>query len=207
VIPRILIRTVPSATTPAQEAMWATATAAHPGWATITYRDPLPPGSWPCTAPYWDLCTSGAQFAGLIRLEALLKHGGIYLDSDVEVYRPFTPLLGVAAFAGWEDATTVPDAVVGAEPGHPAIAACLTEAIRRLRTGDTDWRTGAGAWSTGPGVLTTILPGRDDVLLLPPGSFYPYHYTERDRRHEDHKAAHPYAFAAHHWAASWLKGE
>jgi hypothetical protein len=51
-----------------------------------------------------------------------------------------------------------------------------------------------------------VLPNRDDVALLPPGSFYPYHYTERHRRHEDHAAA-PWTFGAHHWAASWLPEE
>ncbi len=129
--------------------------------------------------------------------------GGIYLDSDVELYRPLNPLLPLSCFAAWEDPNTVPDAVVGATAGHPAILACLTEAIRRLTEPDTgDWHTGNGAWSTGPGVFTALLPSRDDVTLLPPESFYPYHYTERHRRHDDHRG--PDTYGAHHWAGSWL---
>lgn len=204
-IPRILFRTVPAATSPEAEDLWDTATAVHPDWATVTYRDPLNPADFPDTSPHWQRCTSGAQLAGLVRLEALWRHGGVYIDSDVECYRPFTPLLGVDMFAGWEDAGVVPDAVLGATKEHPAIRDCIDLAIERLRSDTDDWRTGSGAWGTGPGVTTTVLPGRDDVLLLPPGSLYPYHYSERHRRHDDHRTANPWAFCAHHWAASWLK--
>ena len=42
-----------------------------------------------------------------------------------------------------------------------------------------------------------------DVTLLGPESFYPYHYTEKHRRTEDH-GANPATFGAHHWAGSWL---
>lgn len=195
-IPRILFRTVPTETSAEVEQFWKIAESLHPFWDLRTYRDPLDPAEWPRTSKHWADCANGAQLAGLIRLEALIRHGGIYIDSDFECYRPFDPLVGVKAFAGWEDPNTVPDAVLGAEENHPAIKACLRQAIHQLRN---------GAWESGPGVTTRILPGREDVLLLPPGSLYPYHYTERERRHEDHQAANPWAFGAHHWAGSWLR--
>jgi mannosyltransferase OCH1-like enzyme len=195
VIPRRLIRTVPTDTTSEVEAFWATAIDLHPGWDHVTLRDPIDPAQFPITSPYWERCSHGAQMAGLVRLEALLHHGGIYLDSDVELYRPLDALTHLPGFAGWEDAQTVPDAVLGFEAEHPAIDECLTLAIGRLEQ---------GPWASGPGVTTEVLPGRPDVLLLPPGSFYPYHYSERHLRHDNHAGAHPYAFGAHHWAASWL---
>ena len=37
-----------------------------------------------------------------VRLWALYNHGGIYLDVDFEVYKPFDDLLGYSAFAGYE---------------------------------------------------------------------------------------------------------
>jgi mannosyltransferase OCH1-like enzyme len=155
------------------------------------------------TSGAWAACETGAQLAGLIRLEALHREGGIYVDSDCEPYRSLEELLPLHAFAAWEDRTTVPDAVIGAEPGHPAIAAAIDLALARIQeratTGDRF------TWSTGPGVLTELLPGRPDVTLLPPGAFYPYHYKEKDRRHEDHAGDQPWAFMAHHWAGSWLK--
>jgi len=197
-IPRILHRTVPAVTSKEVEGYWKRFKALHPGWELMTHRDPLEPSAWPLSAPGWDSCSTGAQRAGLIRLEALYRWGGIYVDSDVEPFRSFEPLLGVRAFAGWEDERVIPDAVLGAEPEHPAILACLKLALKLLDQ---------GAWASGPGVTTRLLRNRPDVLLLPPGSFYPYHYTEKGRRHEDHKQTNPWAFAAHHWAGSWLNQE
>lgn len=202
-IPRILHRTVPAETAAEAEQFWAKAVALHPGWEHHTWRDPLDSAEFPITSPHWWRCMTGAQLAGLVRLEVLWNHGGIYIDSDVELVRPLDPLCQLDAFAAWEDAQCVPDAVLGARPQHPAVKDMLDLAVRRLKSDSTDWRTGNGAWATGPGVTTTVLPGRDDVLLLPPGSFYPYHYTEKHRRGEDW-AALPWCFGAHHWAASWL---
>jgi len=158
----------------------------------VTFRDPIDPAGFPVTAPHWDRCRRGAQRAGLIRLEALYLLGGVYVDSDVEPYRPLDSLLGLPAFAAWEDAKVVPDAVLGAEPVHPAIGECLVKAIERIAQ---------GPWASGPGVTTEVLPGRADVLLLPPGSFYEVHYKQKDRLDQPPK---PWEFARHHWHASWL---
>lgn len=201
-IPPRLIRSVPAETTDQVEAWWRAAQDLHPGWEHRTYRDPIDPSYFPITAPVWSLCKSGAQLAGLIRLEALVATGGIWLDSDVQLYKPLTPLLHCSAFAGYEDPGVIPDAVLGATRQHPAIVACLTLAIARIRSNSDDWRTGNGAWSTGPGVTTLVLPTFDDVLLLPPASFYPVHYSEKTNL-VDHTPA-PWEFGVHHWAASWL---
>jgi len=197
-IPRILHRVVPETTTPIVEAYWKRFKALHPGWSHMTHRDPLDPAQWPLTSSHWNECTTGAQLAGLIRLEALYRWGGIYVDSDCEPYRSLEPLLGAHAFAGWEDRNVIPDAVLGAEPEHPAILACIKLALKLLPK---------GAWESGPGVTTRLLKNRPDVLLLPPGSFYPYHYKEKERARDDHKVASPWAFMAHHWAGSWLNQE
>lgn len=204
-IPRRLIRTVPAGTPAEVESFWAKACDLHPGWEHVTLRDPIDPAGFPVTAPHWDRCTSGAQFAGLIRLEALWHGGGIYIDADIDPFRPLDPLLGCQMFACWEDENTVPDAVLGAIPRHPAVGACLELAIERLCSDSDDWRTGNGAWATGPGVTTTVLPGRRDVLLLPPGSFFPVHYSQKAIVDWDGvETDHPWAFAAHRWHASWV---
>lgn len=195
-IPAILHRVVPAAANAQADAWWADFEELHPGWELMTHRDPLDPADWPLTAPFWDKAANGAQFADMIRLEALLRWGGVYVDQDVEPLRALDPLLHLPAFAAWEDERCVPNAVMGAIPGHPAIRACLEEMLRRL-PGET--------WQAGPGVLTDLLPGRDDVLLLPPGSLYPYHYREKERAGEDFARTQPWAFVVHHWWGSWLE--
>jgi len=203
-IPRRLFRTVPAETTDEAERFWRIAQDVHPDWDAVTYRDPLDPFLFPQTAAHWARCQNGAQLAGLVRLEALWTHGGVYIDADVECLRPFSPLCALRGFAGYEDPDVVPDAVLGFEAQHPAVGECLKLALERLTSDSADWRTGSGAWATGPGVTTAVLPGRVDVLLLPPGALYPYHYTEKKRRHADHRAEQPWTFCAHHWAGSWL---
>lgn len=195
-IPRILHRVVPEKTTPETEAWWQAFGELHPGWDLKTWRDPLDPAEFPLTSPHWPAVKNGAQLADLVRLEVLLRHGGIYVDSDVEPYRSMEPLLPLSAFACWEDRACIPNAVLGAAPDHPAIRLCLEYALARMDQ---------GTWQAGPGVTTEVLAFRDDVLTLPPGAFYPYHYKEKKtRRDADHMMEQPWAFAAHHWAGSWL---
>jgi len=206
-IPARLIRTVPEHTTDEVEAWWAKACELHPTWDHTTYRDPLDPGQFPLTSGSWHLCESGAQLAGLIRLEALWFSGGFYLDSDLELFRTLDSLRPCQVVGTWEDAGTAPDWFLAAEPSHPAIGACLNLALDRLHDrANTDWRTGHGAWATGPGVTTTILPGRADVLLLPPQALAPYHYTEPQRADEPHEVS-PFCLGTHRWRGSWLHSE
>lgn len=198
-IPRILHRVVPELLDPRAEGWWREFEVMHPDWTLMTHRDPLDPADWPETSPYWDKVANGAQLADLVRLEALLRWGGIYVDQDVQPFRPLDPLLPLQAFAAWEDERCVPNAVMGAVPAHPAIRECLDLAIERLPR---------GTWEAGPGVTTKVFPGRSDVLLFPPGSFYEVHYRDPDR---DRAMAgfnprrHPWAFVLHHYWGSWLE--
>jgi len=63
--------------------------------------------------------------ADYIRLHALFRHGGIYLDADVEVFRSFDELLGLPSFIGYETGGDLEPAVIGAAPGAQWIGECL----------------------------------------------------------------------------------
>lgn len=194
-IPRIIFRSVPETTTTEVESYWAGIQDLHPGWQFITYRDPIDATLFPRSSPFWDDCTSGAQLAGLIRLEGMINHGGIWVDSDYEAFRPFDELLEHQAFAAWEDVNVIPDAILGFERNHPALSDMLDEAIRML-----PW----GAWESGPGVTTRRLQGRADVTLLDPPSFYPVHWSDKTAHTTTELTSkHPESFGWHHYAASW----
>lgn len=203
-IPARLVRTIPEHPSDEAEAFWQAACELHPDWDHVTYRDPINPEWFPLTSKHWHLATTGAQLAGLIRLEALWHAGGFYLDSDLELFKPLDFMRQCRMVATWEDANVVPDWFLAAEPQHPAIALCLDMAIARITDrSNGDWRTGCGAWSTGPGVTTTILPGRHDVFLLSPNVLAPYHYTELAREAEPHHLD-PLCVGAHRWRHSWV---
>lgn len=196
-IPRILHRTVPKDRPEEWDVWWAHQQHLHPGWEFRDWCEPLDPQDWPLTGDLWEACANGAQKAGLIRLEALVTYGGVYVDGDVMPASSFEPLLHVPAFAGWEDETCCPDAVLGAEPNHPAFVLALEKARAVIQGG-------GDAWHSGPGVTTEVLPGRHDVLVLPPGAFYPWHYLQKNRANKERP---PYAFCAHAWHGSWLTPE
>jgi Glycosyltransferase sugar-binding region containing DXD motif/N-terminal domain of galactosyltransferase len=198
-IPRILHRVVPVQTSAKAEAWWAEFGRLHPGWELMTHRDPLEPADWHETSKAWRYCETGASLADLVRLEALWRWGGIYVDSDVQPFRSFEPLLPLLAFASWEDAKVANATVIGARAEHPAIRACLDLALREVRK--------PGTWQAGPGVISAVLPGRSDVLLLPPDVFGPVDYRDprRAQKMRDFDpSTHPWTFALHHFDGSWL---
>jgi hypothetical protein len=133
-----------------------------------------------------------------VRLEALLRWGGVYVDQDMEPFRSLEPLLSAQVFAAWEDEQVVPNAVIGARPGHPLISEMLTLALRSMKR---------SVWDAGPGATTKVLTGRTDVLLLPPSAFYAVHYRDPERDRKMSAPASPWEFARHHYWGSWLPEE
>lgn len=69
-----------------------------------------------------------------VRLYALYHYGGVYLDTDVQLYQPLTPLLQHAAFIGKENSIHfngrlssqyLTSHCFGAEKEHPFVKDCL----------------------------------------------------------------------------------
>lgn len=61
----------------------------------------------------------------VIRLWALYHFGGIYMDTDVMVYKPLDPFLNDEAFTGFEDVNYPVTATMGCEKGNPVIKMML----------------------------------------------------------------------------------
>ena len=65
-----------------------------------------------------------AYVADVARFWVLYHEGGIYMDTDVEVYKSLDEFLD-KAFIGFEDGSYLSTAVIGAEKGNPAIKMIL----------------------------------------------------------------------------------
>jgi len=155
-----------------------------------------------------------SRISDYIRMDALTKFGGVYLDSDVELVRPLDPLLDRAAFLGFQAGDEmswemVNGAVFGAQRGH-----WLPRLIRTMFDEKFDGRVDVGARS-GPGLLTEILREHGlsgysdtpvdvkDVTIFPKRYFYPYNWEEA----YSPAVITPDTFAVHHWARSWVKSQ
>ena len=66
-----------------------------------------------------------AYVSDVARLWVLYNEGGIYFDTDVEVYKPLDEFLGNEAFIGFEDINYLSTATIGAEKHNPIIKLIL----------------------------------------------------------------------------------
>ena len=158
----------------------------HPEWEVRLWTDENAP-----TPAGLERTRNLAERADLVRYEIIRRHGGIYVDTDIECLRPIDELLeGVVLFAGYEVPGRLCNAVFGAVPEHPAFA----EAVRAAEV-----VAGHGIYpdSTATTFLTYLLEAHDDATLFAADRFYPELW---DGRRND--AAEP-PYTAHHWSHSW----
>lgn len=148
-----------------------------------------------------------AKLSNYIRLYALYEEGGIYLDTDVEVIKDFSPLLRADCFVGFqqaeEEADWVNNAVLGARPGHPFLRCCLgltVEAFARR-----------GEFLRSPTVTTTVLKewglrgyGLQEVrgvMVYPTEYFYPYPWFGKFSP----ECISEETYCVHYWEGTWCR--
>ncbi|MCG7502464.1 hypothetical protein MHM83_11330 [Tenacibaculum sp. Mcav3-52] len=121
-----------------------------------------------------------------VRLYALYKEGGIYLDTDIEILKRFDELHTEEAFTGFQtdmESSPFPVAagIIGAKKGDNFILDCIKETEKKQRLKFN----GMG----GPPILTKVLLGYglaeyktqtiNKVLVLDKRYFYPFYITEK----------------------------
>ena len=136
-----------------------------------------------------------SELSNLVRYAVLHRHGGVYVDTDVECLQPLTPLLrGIDAFAALEVSGCIGTAILGSVAGHPVFARATRLARQTVGTGADS------PDANGPHFLSLIVEQESNVAIFPARMFYPYLWDELERRHETF----PDAYAVHHWTLSWV---
>lgn len=139
------------------------------------------------------------------RLAIVHEHGGIYLDTDVELVRPLDELLAFQAFFGFqEDRTVNTGHGFGAVPRQPVVAALLAAYEARAFVGP-DGRPDrtpcpqrdAPVFSRLGFALDGTRQERDGVVILPAACFSPKSF------HSGRVTATAETYAIHHFDASW----
>lgn len=62
-----------------------------------------------------------------VRLFVLYEHGGVYMDTDLEVIRPIDEFLRHRAFTSFQDENSIPTAIMGSEAKNKWIGALLSD--------------------------------------------------------------------------------
>lgn len=172
----------------------------NPGWELMCWSDENLPALK--NGREYDLITSYAGKADIVRCELLARYGGVYIDADFECLQSIESVC--AGRTLWLSSDTdgqITNSIIGSIPGHPFIEAII-EAIPASVTS----RPGQScAETTGPGLFTRVYEERTRAGLpvptvLPRTWFFPYGGDERHRRYE----AFPDAYAVHHWGGTWL---
>ncbi|WBX74796.1 glycosyltransferase [Tenacibaculum pacificus] len=141
-----------------------------------------------------------------IRLYAIYKDGGIYVDTDIEMVKSFDSLLKEKSFVGFQSNLTdskypLNSAVIGSEKGNNFILDCIKETERKQRL----YFNAMG----GPPIVSKVLLNYGlkeykkqhikNVLLLPIAYFYPFprggKYTDSCIKEE--------TLCIHWWEDSW----
>lgn len=88
-----------------------------------------------------------------IRIDVLYQYGGIYLDTDVEVYKTFDDLLDNKFFIGFEQKHYFGNATIGAEKGNNLLKEIIDVYDTKKFVKKENWWD----YETGPMIVTDIL--------------------------------------------------
>ena len=142
------------------------------------------------------------------RLLLVYEHGGIYLDTDVELIKPLDPLLEYEAYFGREGERVNTGLGFGACAGHPLVGAIL-DYYRNASFLDAD---GNCCLTPCTSTNTQVLAAHglktenvdqmiDGVRFLPREYLCPIDYTTHERN------VTPNTISIHHYAMSWHSGK
>tara|TARA_R110002110_G_scaffold415700_1_gene653904 strand:+ start:838 stop:2460 length:1623 start_codon:yes stop_codon:yes gene_type:complete len=154
----------------------------------------------------FDKTPNFGQKADIIRNKILYEYGGVYLDTDFILIKPFNELLDLDFFCGlcYDDWPSMSNSIMGSKPKSKAITAMQTYDKKIA------WHDGMAVIdSTGPYHTTRkVLETLDSKTVVFPNSyFYPYPCFSRHRVKgtNPHDYIKPETFCIHLWAETWNK--
>jgi hypothetical protein len=135
-----------------------------------------------------------AFVADYARLKILEEQGGFYLDTDMLLVAPLSSLVDKSCVAGEESPGMLNASILGAEPLHPFIQACLAY-----------YDTHPHETETIPRIMTRIyndqFKGAPNVSIYPPKTFYPFDIEHIKQYHGQNLG--PDTIGIHLWHYSW----
>lgn len=184
----------------------------HPSWDYKLWTDDenlaLVTQSAPQWLPLFNSLPRNIMRADMIRYIILELFGGLYLDLDYEVFRPFDLLnekLVLPSESNPGEDVVLGNCILASEPGHPFWKVTLTELEEGFSGLGRKPLEEEVIWLTGPGLLTRTYKKyslADNSILVPPrNSFHPQ--TPRNQAEYEAVQQIPGVYGVHHCAGTW----
>lgn len=147
-----------------------------------------------------------AFVSDFVRVFALYHYGGIYLDTDVEVMRPFDDLLYHSSFWGFEQENYIATSTIGAEKGN----ALIKQFLDSYNNKSFIQKDGTLNHLTNVALITRLLQRVGINLngqyqeIEDMGSFYPQTYFSPYDYINCQSFMTEKTYAIHHFYKSWL---
>ncbi|MEK0248788.1 glycosyltransferase [Raoultella sp. BAC10a-01-01] len=137
-----------------------------------------------------------AYCADLARMKVLYEHGGIYLDTDMEIIKSFDDLLIHDFFAGKENDQMINGAIVGASINNAFVLEVYNEVKKSLKTN----------FIPIPRIITYIYRNKTSsevIKIFDKEFFYPFNPYASDIKQMLYCDVTDNTYAIHHWSKSW----
>jgi mannosyltransferase OCH1-like enzyme len=162
----------------------------HPDWEHWMWTEENLPED-PIRPEILERLRAPVERADIMRLEILYRHGGVYLDTDLECLRPVDDFLADQEFVGvCHKPGRITNTAIASVPSHPL----LQEAVDNVNPMEMYWTNSSERLKevAGPLLLDRLVKEYPDIKLLEPPIFFPSTPEEREG-----------AVAVHHMARVW----
>lgn len=141
--------------------------------------------------------------ADYVRMHALYYHGGVYLDTDMEIIKDISPLMNQGGFLGYEDNKYINVGIIGIQKNSNFILLVMQLLENRIESSlpfvpIPEVINQAVKQLTGSKTLK-------DIAIYSPDYFYPYNPFASDRKELLYADITENTYAIHHWNASWVE--
>jgi len=144
-----------------------------------------------------------AFISDYIRIKALFEHGGVYMDTDMQILKDVTPLLDeYSVFFGYENEKYVSAGIIGGKKGHQLFKDILDFYNNEVLDANI---------FTIPKIITHILETKyqqvnknlysNDIYVYDKEYFYPFYYNEDF----EYSCIKENTYGIHWWSKSWGK--
>ncbi len=149
--------------------------------------------------PYFHECLLAGQWGKLsdyLRICYLEKYGGIYLDADTTVLKPFDDVLDHELFCCEEENMFVANGIIGAVPHHPMLAHYKKLIEENFRgSGELVFQPGMFLWTE----LVKHSKWTPGIKIYSAEWFLPYNHQNDTLNITEN------SHCVHHYLKSWIK--